>query len=382
MNQHSLKAMRAFVVTVIAAIVLGGCSKQPREQTDANQPMKETPSSLAKSATPTPDMEAKTEPVSMPQATPPPAGKGEREGAPNPAAPQSDPRLRPPLIGTGRTVPQPPVPPHVQKVAARISAEMAGLKKYDPAMPAKFAKLWKTAWPSSFNAPLPDTANANVAAGLVLPATIADSRTQRESFIAQLQRGELGTIANNDELEAAYMMFGLAVGDSQSGAGNLMRVIAERANQVPPTKGDLVLFNIASQALRDMQRGGPNATTFADLIPFAEGKNPVYRLLALQASYNAVTNPTRNLSSENPQAEVMLAPARTAFYQMYLNESDPAILSEAVRAMGTVPSADAKAALQRFRATQQQAGKTELVNAADEALRSCESLLATLKPER
>ena len=77
-----------------------------------------------------------------------------------------------------------------------------------------------------------------------------------------------------------------------------------------------------------------------------------------------------------------LAPARTAFYQMYLNETDPAILSEAVRAMGTVPSADAKAALQRFRAAQQQAGNAELVTAADEALRSCESLLATLKPER
>lgn len=382
MNQHPLRAMRAFVVTVIAATVLGGCSKQPREQTDANQPMKETPSPLAKSATPTPDIEPKTEPAPMPPATPPLAGRGEREGAPNPAAPQSDPRLRPPLVGTGRTVPRPPVSPHVQKVTARVAAEMQGLKANDPALPEKFAKLWKTAWPSSFNAPLPDGANANVAAGRVLPSAVADSQAQRESFIAKMQGGELGTIANNEELEAAYMMFALAVGDAQSGAGNLMRVIAERANQVPPTKGDLVLFNIASQALRDMQRTGPNATTFADLIPLAEGKNPMYRLLALQASYNAVTNPTRNLSSENPQAEVTLAPARTAFYQMYLNESDPAILSEAVRAMGTVPSADAKAALQRFRATQQQAGNAELVNAADEALRSCESLLATLKPER
>ena len=162
-----------------------------------------------------------------------------------------------------------------------------------------------------------------------------------------------------------------------------MRLVADRTNQLPPTKGDLVLFNVASQALRDLQRGGgPNATTFADLIPLAEGRNPVYRLLALQGSYSAVTNPTRNLSSENPQAEVTLAPARTAFYQMYLNESDPTILSEAVRAMGTVPSADAKAALQRFRATQQQAGRAELVEVADEALRSCESLLATLKPAR
>ncbi len=256
------------------------------------------------------------------------------------------------------------------------------MKANDPALSAKLAKLWKTAWPASFNAPLPDGATANVAAGRVLPATIANDQVQRESFIVRLQRGELGTIANNDELEAAYMMFALAVGDAQSGAGNLMRLVAERANQLPPTKGDLVLFNVASQALRDMQRGGPNATTFADLIPFAEGKNPVYRLLALQASYNAVTNPTRNLSSENPQAEVTLAPARTAFYQMYLNETDPAILSEAVRAMGTVPSADAKAALQRFRAAQQQAGNAEMVAAADEALRSCESLLATFKPER
>ena len=187
-----------------------------------------------------------------------------------PAAPQSDPRLRPPLIGTGRTGPQNPVPPYVQKVAARVGAEMAGLKTNDQAIPVKFAKLWKTAWPFSFNVPLRVGKTADIATGRVLPGEVADYRSQREVFTSQLQRGELGIITNSDELEAAYMMFGLAVGDAQSGGGNLIRAIADRVNQLPPTKGDVVLFNIVSQALRDLRRGGSNATIFADLLPLAE----------------------------------------------------------------------------------------------------------------
>lgn len=383
MNPHSLKAMRCFVVaTLISTALLASCSKQNDDKTSAERPVADPQSKFAQPATLSGATEAQKESTLMPRTTPAIAGNGEREGPPNPAAPRSDPRLRPPLIGTGRTGPQNPVPPYVQKVAVRVGAEMAGLKTNDPAIPVKFAKLWKTAWPSSFNVPLRVGSTADIAVGRALPREVTDYRSQRECFTTQLQSGELGFITNNDEREAAYMMFGLAVGDAQSGGGNLIRAIADRVNQLPPAKGDVVLFYIVSQALRDLRRGGSNATTFADLLPLAEGRNPLYRLLALQASYNAVTNLTRNLSSENPQAEVALAPARTAFYQMYLSESDPVILREAVQAMGAVPSLDAKAALQRFRAAQQQAGNAELVTAADEALRSCESLLATLKSER
>ena len=110
--------------------------------------------------------------------------------------------------------------------------------------------------------------------------------------------------------------------------------------------------------------------------PLAQAKNPVYRLLAIQAVNRSISTSARGISTEDRRFSVADAPAKVAFLRPFLEEQDPSILSEAVRAMGALPSPDAKAELEAFLDVQRQAGNESLVLAAEEALRTCDSLLA------
>jgi hypothetical protein len=299
-----------------------------------------------------------------------PTGRGEYEGPANPSY-----KNLPPLIGSGVSKPDPVIPPVAEKIRREIEKEFGGLQGSDPRISSVFRKLWSRTWPNSFNLPTKDSQTEEIATGKMLPAELVNFRISSKEFVAQVQKGMTGNFSSDEELEAAYLMLTLSIGDARSGARNLFLALSDRSNQLPPSRGDVVLFNIVIQALQDMKQGGASAISFDDLKPLAESKNPIYRLIALRASSSAVTEQTRFASSENSRTELEDAPARTAFYGQFFKEIDPQILSEAVLAMAAVPSREAMTLLRGFRQTQQIADQPQLVAIADDAILTCEATL-------
>jgi hypothetical protein len=145
----------------------------------------------------------------------------------------------------------------------------------------------------------------------------------------------------------------------------------QRANVLPPTGVDLAMFDALNNALDEL---GPTrlGTPFEPWVQFASAANPVYRLLALRAAMHTTSHAAIGLSPEDPNYSRADAPAKLGFYLRYLSESDPVILTEAIAAIATVPTPEARQAIERFQATQQQRGDAALAQSAAEALRTQE----------
>jgi len=215
-----------------------------------------------------------------------------------------------------------------------------------------------------------------VALGVLLPSEL-------KSLLEQIgPMDEALPFTRDAQSKDTVHMLELLAGLSGTVGGNhLPSLLADRANQLPPTDADLAAYYAVSQGIGEMNPS-TNRPYLELWKPLTQAKNPIYRLLALKAGERAISENARAISTEDRRFNSADAPAKVAFFQPFLIEQDPIILKEAVRAMGSLASPDAKAALERFRASQEQAGNSELVGAADEALSSCESLLSTLKPER
>ena len=198
-----------------------------------------------------------------------------------------------PLIGSGSSLPSSVTPDVVVNVQKRIEKEFFGLTKGDPRISPIFKKMWSQSWIPAFDSPLKNNANDKITIGVLLPSELSDFRKTSKEFSGKIQKCNLELFTNEAELEAAYLLLALSVGDAQEGASNLIQQVAKRANQLPPSQGDVILCNIVIQALRDMKQGGANAVSFAELLPMAESKNPIYRLIALEASHQAITEQTR-----------------------------------------------------------------------------------------
>jgi hypothetical protein len=284
-----------------------------------------------------------------------------------------------PLIGSGISLPDLVIPPVAEKIKREIEREFGGMQGSDPRITAIFRKLWLRSWPDTFNASIASSQSEEISTGKILPRELSDFRKTSKEFVVQIQKGISKTFSNKEELEAAYLMLTLSVGDAQTGSRNLLISLSDRKNNLPPTRGDIILCNIVTQALQDMKQGGVSAISFDDLKSLAGSKNPVYRLIAIQASYKAITDQTRFTSPENSMVDVETAPVKMDFYKNFLKESDPQILKEAVLAMGAIPSSDAMTTLINFREEQQKAGKLELVNVAEDAIRTCESTMRSFR---
>lgn len=343
MSKHGRNRLHLIAATSLALAVLPGCERKPSAVSNPTPP--EVPT--------TPPVASK--PASTPIVSP----------APNPAntpvATQRGPRLRHPEKGLV-TTPEAPDP-----ARDRLRREFAGVGPNDPKFFETLRRLWNEIDWRSLERPVGSTTDSKVASGKLLPR-------------------ELHALLNSDaqrtaEKDSARMLGWLAGWSGVQGGNHLPSLMEERANQLPPTDADLAIYNAVSRGIEEMNPS-TNRPYLELWKPLTESKNPIYRLLALEAGVRAISADARAISTEDNRFNEVDAPAKVAFVQPFLAEEDPLILGRAVRVMGTLASPAAKTALERFRATQQQAGNAELVAAADEALRSCESLLATLKPAR
>lgn len=245
------------------------------------------------------------------------------------------------------------LPPPPNPIAERLTRELLGLRSTDAGFKAKVSQLWHDSVSRLSNSPLSSVSDELVAKGAVLPKELSSPRNRD----------------NSTDNPAAMID---ALGFVALGRIELLPEFAmQRANVLPPTSVDLAIFDAFNNALDEL---GPTnlGTPFEPWVQLASATNPIYRLLALRAAMHTTSRAASGLSSEDPNFTRIDAPAKLSFYLRYLNEGDPKILSEAIAAIATVPTPEARQAIEKFQATQHQRGNSVLTQVAADALRTQE----------
>jgi hypothetical protein len=255
----------------------------------------------------------------------------------------------------------------------RLRREFAGVGPGDPRFYETLRRLWNEIDWRALDRPVDSAGDSKVASGKLLPTEL------KAFFSGEAEANGAVPFAKRwDEENISRILAWLAGWSGVQGGNHLPGLLADRANQLPPTVADLVTYYAVSQGIKEMSPS-TNRPYLELWKPLTEAKNPIYRLLALEAGVRAISANARSISTEDRRFNEVDGDAKVAFVQPFLSEVDPLLLARAVRVMGSLASPQAKTALERFRAAQQQAGNAEMVFAADEALRSCEYLLTTLK---
>jgi hypothetical protein len=245
-------------------------------------------------------------------------------------------------------------PERLNPVGDRLKAELSGLLPSDPKFGAKLKRIWDDNFSQLSTAPLASTDEEAVAIGSSLP---------KELF---------SLIATDVWTDTpAAMLCGVSYMALAARNDLLIEFMSRRANALPPTVADLRVYEALNKAISELSPIR-QYSPFEVWEQFAEAKNPLYRLLALRAGMNTTSRAASALSAEDQKFTRIDAPAKLGFYLSFLDETDPLILTEAIRSVATVPVPQAREAIKKFQTAQQQQGNLALVEAAAEALHTQE----------
>lgn len=236
----------------------------------------------------------------------------------------------------------------------RLNAEFAGLTAGDAAAKQKIKALWAEAVSKLGKESVTSASSPSVFNGASLPEELASPWNPNMTM---------------DSAES--LLSGLSYMCVATGGKQLAEIALERANNLPPTVEDVATFHALNMGVKELD-SSKRGVFFEDWEPLAKARNPLYRLLALRAAIRTTSRAASGLSSEDPNYTRIDAPAKLGFYVSFLDESDPIILAEAIAAVATVPTPEARQAIEKFQAAQQQRGDASLAQAAAEALRTQE----------
>jgi len=245
-------------------------------------------------------------------------------------------------------------PAKASPVVNRLNDEFAGLTSGNPATKSKIHALWAEAVSKLKNVTLVSASSPRILNGILLPDEFASPWNPNM------------TVESSESLLSGLSYMCVAAGGKQ-----LAEIALERADHLPPTVEDIATFKALNMGVKELD-SAKRGVFFEDWEPLANARNPLYRLLALRAAVQTTSRAAAGLSSEDPNFIRVDAPAKLGFYLRYLNESDPTILSEAIAAIATVPTPEARQAIEKFQVTQQQRGDAALVQVAADALRTQE----------
>ena len=270
--------------------------------------------------------------------------------APSPEVAGSKPRA----VREAKRHPAPIAPiDQVDPIADRLRKEFSELKSKEDVL-LHIRTLWKETLSELTNEPLASASENAIAHGVILPREFAKLSPPYEW---------------QDSTEK--MIGSLAVMTMLSDVEVSVEFIRQRSDHLPPTRADLVLFQAFDMAIDEL--GSEKVRTqFESWETLSKAANPLYRLLALRAASLSTSQAASGLSSEDPSYNRVNGVPKLGFYLRFLDESDPIILLEAVRAIATVPTPEARQAIERFQALQLQRGDDALAQAAAAALRTQE----------
>jgi hypothetical protein len=239
-------------------------------------------------------------------------------------------------------------------IGERLEKEFEGLDPKSEKFARHTVRLWKENLAKLANEPLKSAGNPLVKDGALLPKEL-----------------ESWKVSNGGEDTPENMILGLWLMVLLSGDDVITDLIGQRADELPPTETDLVVFKSMSIAVNEIGNG-KNVSQFEQWKPFSNANNPLFRLLALRAAIRSTAQAASSLSSEDPTYNRINGTAKLDFYLSFLDEKDPTILTEAVSAVATVPTPEARQAIEKFKVAQQQCGNVSLVETAIVALRTQE----------
>ncbi len=239
-------------------------------------------------------------------------------------------------------------------IGDRLRSHLEGLRPDESEYDYVINQLWNKSLSQMSNEVLESSHEEDVYKGVMLPKELKGMEPSNRWV---------------DTPEA--MLGGVAFMAVAANDGLLLSLAQQASDTLPPTKADLAIFEALNDAIKEL---GSTRTiaSFENWKPLARARNPLYRLLALRAAIRSTSQAASDLSSEDPSYNRVDGSAKLDFYLGFLDEKDPLILGEAISAVATVPTPEARQAIEKFKATQQQRGNASLVEAATVALRTQE----------
>jgi hypothetical protein len=198
--------------------------------------------------------------------------------------------------------------------------------------------------------------------GNKLPASFMDlfypktSRVESPTFF-MMKPGFMGLKADN--LSDQQTLIGLVPTLTNTHPEILLPLLQERADTVPPTAADYLLYGAISEGLQDAPTDNlenkPDEVALPQgigLLNLSHAKNPIYRLLGVHAAEYVEANQTN----------------RVNFYSAFLNEPDPTVQTSAVTGLAGTKTPATLGALQSLQAAAQRNGNAQGTKAAEEAI--------------
>jgi len=166
--------------------------------------------------------------------------------------------------------------------------------------------------------PVGDASVENVARGTHLPGEIA-LIDQGKYFIPRTPLGK----TEQDKVNSTKLYF-IAVA-SFIGDGNyryFLDTLVERNDTLPPVKGDLAMYRISRELFPELYLS-TNGVPMQFWNEMGEGKNPVYRLIAIQGAISSTLpkySKFHNLNGKSidPRVQYWSAEEKIQFYQQFL----------------------------------------------------------------
>lgn len=229
-------------ILLIITIVCFGCSKSPDESTTADTP----------------------DPKEKASATPPQS----------PAA-----AVQVPTPGIANA----PLDPMRKRVAARFEKWFGSMQQ--ETMPIAKARIaWRESWLASYDQSLASISNPRVQQGFENPPELAGIKPPSKPYVLQMAEGKFDLAANEVEQESMMCLHMLLAGVMLQGGYQLPELLNERFDKLPPTRGDLITFQLVQEAIELRERAGSPITPdqAATWERMSQAKNSIYRQLALR----------------------------------------------------------------------------------------------------
>ena len=224
--------------------------------------------------------------------------------------------------------------------------------------------LWNQSWIASFNQTWSTAATGQYATGKLLPPDIAALLGQatasynEQTIASYLSNGAPPILGNQSEMDAFSSLVVTFVNSITNGVTDAIpQLLTSRGNVIPPSKGDIISYYIASVSLTSaVPCNQISSAQLNEWTALATCSNPICRLLAAEGF--------RRIAPSS---------AWPAFYATYANETDPAIATVAVNMLWSTTLKSNISVLQQIQQGQKAIGNIAAANIASQAIQKLQS---------
>jgi hypothetical protein len=261
------------------------------------------------------------------------------------------------------------------QVQALLVEDIANPSSNDPRVRARILEIWRI-FASEFGSKPIAGASSEVLTGQLLPAEIADVSASNRSFLESLKLGNVPFLNSNDDLYRAAGLYSSGMLAGSFAGDGLTALLGQRANQMPPSTLDLVAYFAIRDGIREIGSGASRTYPILEsLAPYATVQNPIYRLLALEATAKALPNGVTQPPIDEGKESAAINQARVAVLRGYANETDPMIVGRLIEVLAATSNKEAQDTLKSVRDKQATLGANDMAQKADHAIAQLDKLI-------